>query len=65
MTKAQQTATRALHLAEQDYLWAYGWQLQSPAMWSHPRVNVSMGRADAVLWTKNHPEIGWATYESR
>lgn len=59
MTKAQQMATRKLAEAEQDYLWAYHWQLVSPGKWRHPRVNVSMGRQDAVLWTKNHPEIGW------
>lgn len=59
MTKAQQHATRALHQAEQDYLWAYGWNIVQPGVWAHPRVNVTMGRRDAVIWTKSHPELGW------
>lgn len=59
MTKAQQDATRKLTAAEQDYLWAYKWNMVEGA-WIHPRVNFCpMKRADAVSWTKNHPEIGW------
>lgn len=65
MNKAQQQALRTLTDAEHDFLEAYGWTLQPGGEWRHPHVNVPMPRKDAVAWTKNNPQIGWAVSEYR
>lgn len=61
MTRAQQSTSKVLQYAEENWLESYGW-LRVSGGWEHPkckRLARPYGLRDAVALTRADPTLGW------